>query len=551
MSDDYLLSPGYRISDGKPMRGYQRRAAHKVFNGTPTRCKETGDYIGPVRDGTNVHIDMGLGKTVIGLTAIVWWFQLGICTRPVLVVAPIKVCESVWRQEAREWSHTQHLRFALLRGDERKRAFVLANARDHFTGHRKVDVILTNPEMLAWLHQYLRGDWSFFDAILIDDVPLKDNRSKQFRTISNYGTRVTVKGEDGKSLKDGQGRPILVPPYRFKRAAKLTGTPSTAGLHHLWSPMYLMDHGARLHTSYDTFEGRFFHKTQQVAEHVHKVAINKEEDESRPKYMAVTGAPERIHELMADVTIELNAEDYGILPKTIGDASKGVVPETHLHRVELPPELRIEYDRLERDAIFELQQDVLMAQNGGAKSMMCWQIANGAIYTTDDFGQKIPKPLHSLKLDKMVELLDRMETNVIIPYWFQHDYARIVERLKKEGMAYASLKGKQTERVIDQWNGGYTPILLIHPQSAGHGLNLQFGGHTLLWYTMLWSLERYLQTNARLARSGQNGIVGIHHIVTSRTTDELMLINLRTNGDTQTKFREALREYQALKGLGI
>ncbi len=549
--DDYLLSPGYRISDGKPMRGYQRRAAHKVFSGTQTRDPKTGEYVGSEYDGTNVHIDMGLGKTIIGLTALNWWFQLLICVRPVLIVAPIKVCETVWRQEAETWTHTRHLRFGLLRGDERKRAFTLARAFDPFTGKRQLDVILVNPEMLSWLHKYLRGAWNFFDALIIDDVALKDPRSKQFRTISNYGSRFTVKGPDGKSLVGPDGHKILVPAHRFKRAAKLTGTPSTAGLHHIWAPMYLMDHGARLHKNYDTFEGRFFHKGQQVATHVNKVEINAEEAESRPLYVARESAPERIHELMADITVELNAEDYGILPQVIGDASKGLPPDTHLHRVELPRELRADYDKLEREAILELEKDTIMAQNGGAKSMMCWQMANGAIYATDDFGQKIPRELHTLKLDKMVELLDRLDTNVVIPYWFQHDYARIVARLQKEGMAFASLKGKQTERIIDQWNGGYTPILLLHPQSAGHGLNLQFGGHTLLWYTMLWSLERYLQTNARLARSGQNGIVNIHSIVTSRTTDELMLGSLHQNGDAQSRFRSALREYQTLKGLGI
>ncbi len=547
----YTYSPGIRLQDGAPMRLYQCRASHKIFFGTPTRDPKNGLYVGPERDGTNVHIDMGLGKTVIALTAIVDWFRWGICNRPVLVVAPIKVCETVWRKEAQEWSHTRHLRFGLLRGNERARAFTLARALDPLTGKRGYDVILVNPEMLKWLIKYLRGDWSFFDALVIDDVALKAPRSQQFKILSNYGVRLTVKGEDGKSLRDDFGKTVRIPAHRFKRAAKLTGTPSTAGLHHLWSPNYLMDHGARLHSDYDTFEGRFFHKTQQVAEHIHKVDINAEEAESRPEYLAREGAPERIHELIADITVELNAEDYGILPETIGDASKGMPPDSHLHRIELPDDLRVEYDRLEKDAIMELETDFLMAANGGAKSMMCWQIANGAIYATDDFGRKVAKEVHTQKLDKMVELIDRIDANIVIPYYFQHDFARITARLQKEGMAFTSLKGRNTERIIDQWNGGYTPILLLHPQSAGHGLNLQFGGHHVLWFTMLWSLERYLQTNARLARSGQKGIVGIHHILASRTTDELMLSNLRQNGTDQQKFRAALRGYQQLRGIGL
>lgn len=544
-------SPGYHLKLMVPMRPYQVRAAHKIFNGTPLRDPETGVYkwFSGVRDGTNVHIDPGLGKTVTALTAIADWFKFGVCTRPVLVVAPIKVCETVWRQEAKAWSHTQHLRFGLLRGNERDRAFTLARAYREESATRYTDVILVNPELLHWLIKYLREDWGFFDAIIIDDVPMKDPKSRQFKVVSNYGVRAAVKGAEGLAIRDAAGKIIRIPPHRFKRAAKMTGTPSTAGLHNIWAPNYLMDHGARLMADYPTFEGRFFHRAKEVAERVFTVDLNKEEAEQRPAWVAREQAPERIHELIADITIELNAEDYGVLPQTIGDASKGEPPPTHLHRVELPAALRIDYDRLEREAVLELEKDLLMAQNGGAKSMMCWQIANGFVYSTDDFGVKVGRDLHNEKLDKLVELIDTLDANMLVPYWFQHDFARITARLHKEGMAFATLKGRQTERIIDQWNGGYTPILLLHPQSAGHGLNLQFGGHHVLWYTMLWSLERYLQTNARLARSGQSGIVGIHHIVTTKTTDELMLLNLRNNGSMQDRFRFALREYQRLRGI--
>lgn len=551
---DLLNSPGFRIIDGAPMRPYQVRAAHKVFWGSPVRNPNTGAYDGEVFDGTAVHIDMGLGKTIIGLTAIVDWFKWGVCKRPVLVIAPIKVCETVWKQEAEAWTHTRHLRFGLVRGNEKQRAYVIARAMQYQGDERYMDVLLINPELLPWLHKYLRGDWSFFDAFIVDDVSLKDQRSVQFRTLSNYGNKTTMKGMDGRSLKDTHGRPILKGPHRFKRGAKLTGTPSTAGLHRIWSPTYLLDHGARLHKHYDTFEGRFFHKTQEVANHVFKVGINAEEAESRAPYIAKDQASERIHELIADITVELNAADYGVLPETMGDASKSKLDETtptHIHRVQLSGELRIEYDRLERDAIIELATGTIMAQNGGAKSMKCWQMANGAVYGDDPFGRKETHVLHDAKLDKMVELVDRMDTNILLPYYFQSDFERITGRLNKEGMAFASLKGKQTEKIIDRWNGGYTSILLIHPLSAAHGLNLQFGGHTVLWFTMLWSLERYLQTNARVARSGQKYMVNMHHIVTDRTTDDLMLSNLRQNGTVQERFRAALREYQTLRGISL
>lgn len=545
-------SPGIHLQLNVPMRPYQVRASHKVFLGTPLRDGTTGAYRwgSPVRDGTNVHIDPGLGKTVIVLTAIADWYRFGVCHRPTLVVAPIKVCEAVWRQEAAKWSHTKHLRFDLLRGNEKERAFTLARAFRNESNTRYTDVLLINPELLAWLLKYLRDDWSFFDAIVIDDVPLKNHKSKQFKVLSNYGVREGVKDANGFALRDQHGKIIRVPAHRFKRAAKLTGTPSTTGLHNLWAPNYLMDHGARLYTDYTTFEGRFFHKAKEVADHVFKVDINKEEAESRPIYIARDQAPERIHELIADITIELNADDYGVLPKIIGDASKGEPPPTHLHRVELPAALRADYDRLEREAILELEKDTLIAQNGGAKSMMCWQIANGFIYSTDQFGNKEARHLHNQKLDKLVEVIDSLNANVLVPYWFKEDFARIAARLHKEGMAFDTFKKGKTEETIDRFKGGYTPILLIHPQGAGHGLDgLQFGAHHIIWFTMLWSLERYLQTNARLARSGQKEIVGAHHIITNKTTDELMLINLRHNGTTQDNFRAALLDYQRIRGI--
>lgn len=542
-----LLSPGFHKNKGWAMRPYQIRAAHKMFTGTPTRDIRTGEYNGPDCDGTNIHIDMGLGKTIIALTAIADWYRYGIMDKPTLLVAPIKVIESVWRQEAEAWTHTDHLRIELLRGNEKTRAFKLARAYND--GQRNTDIVLVNPELLSWLWKWLRNDWGFFDGLVIDDVALKNHKSKQFKVLSYYGRSDHPKGPDGKVLRDAQGRMLKYPPHRFKRAAKMTGTPSPNGLHNVWSTNYLMDHGARLHADYDTFEGRFFHKGHQVADYVHKIELNKEEGESRPAYIAREGAPERIHELMADITIELDAADYGVLPNVIGDASKGEPPSTHLHRVQLPRNLRAKYDELERDAILELAGDTLMAQNGGAKSMMCWQFANGAIYKEDAFGRKEVEVLHNAKLDKMVELIDRTNTNIVLPYYFKHDFARIVQRLDKEKMHWASLKGSNSNRIIEQWNAGNLPILLIHPQSAGHGLNLQFGGHTLIWFTMLWSLERYLQTNARLARSGQDHIVHMHHILTDKTTDELMLINLRQNGDTQQRFRSAIREYQELRGI--
>lgn len=528
--DKYHLVYGWR------MRGYQLRAANKLFSGELRIDPATGKKVGPERDGTAVHIDPGLGKTIIALTAISEWFKFNVIQKAVLVVAPIKVCETVWRQEARSWSHTRHLQFQLLRGTEKERIFALS---------RPAHVYLINPEGLIWLQKHLRARWGDkFDALIIDESSMfKDSRAKRFRVLSNYGTRVTVKGPDGKSLKDPlTGENILVPPHRFKRSGVLTGTPAPSSLQNVWAPYFLLDHGQRLHKHFETFQGRFFHKSREVAPHINKFEINPEEDEVRPEWEARQGGPVRIHELVSDITVELDAADHGILPQ--------VLPPFD-HYVDLPDEILPYYRTLEREAVFEMLDDPVLAANGGAKSSMCWQICNGALYTTDDYGKKSWREIHTRKLDKLVELVDEYDKNALIPYHFNHDRDRIVARFKKEGIPYAILGGPKSEATIDRWNGGYIPNLLIHPQSAGHGLNLQFGGHTLFWFSTIWSLERYLQTNARLARSGQNDIVGIHRIVARNTTDVVRIASLAERGDDQTRFRRALLAYQLQMGYGL
>jgi hypothetical protein len=524
-----------RVSDGLPMRSYQLRAAHKIFTGELRRDFK-GNKVGPLRDGVAIHIDPGLGKTITALTAISEWVKQGIVTRPVLVVAPIKVCETVWRQEAREWTHTQHLTFQLIRGTEKQRSFAQK---------RPAHIHLVNPELLTWLQKYIRADWTAeYDALIIDESSMfKDHRSQRFRVLSNYGTRMMVKGPDGKPLRCPlTGFTKTVPAPDFKRSAILTGTPSPSGLQNLWSPFYLLDHGQRLHKTFDTFQGRFFHKTKQVAAHTFSYELNDEEDEIRPEWQVVSGGPERIHELLSDITVELNAEDHGVLPKQLPPVK---------HYIDLPDELLPHYRQLEREAVLEMFKDPVVAANGGAKSMMCWQMCNGAIYATDENGRKEWRELHPRKLDKLVELIDENDQNRIIPYWFNHDRDRITARFKKEGIPYAILGAKNVEATIDRWNGGYTPNLLLHPMSAAHGLNMQFGGHRLTWFSTIWSLEKWLQTNARLARSGQREIVGVDVIMARHTTDEVRQNSLTEHGDDMSRFRKAMMDYQKTMGIDI
>lgn len=527
------------IPTSQPMRSYQLRAAYKIFMGEPLRDPATGekDLANPIRDGVAVHIDPGLGKTVTALTAIVEWKKRGLLKRPVLVSAPIKVCETVWRQEARDWTHTQGLTFELIRGDEKRRAFAQK---------RPADIHLINPELLSWLQKYIRADWeNEYDGLIIDEVSqFKDNRAQRFRVLSNYGTRVLVKDPTtGKVwVCPLTGLNKVVPPPRFKRVAVLTGTPSPSGLQNLWSPFYLLDHGTRLHKTFDTFQGRYFHKTKQVAAYTYDYELNAEEEEVRPEWQTRDGGQERIHELIADITVELNAADYGILPRQMPPVK---------HYIDLPDEILPHYRALEKEAVFEMLKDPIIAANGGAKSQMCWQICNGAIYNTDEFGKKTWSELHTRKLDKLIEIIDEQDQHRLIPYWFNHDRDRIVARFKKEGIPYAILNAKNAQQIIDRWNAKGIPNLLIHPASAAHGLNLQFGGHRLTFFSTIWSLEKWLQTIARLARSGQKEIVGIDVIMARNTTDDVRYNSVFEHGTEQERFRKATLAYQRQMGMDL
>jgi hypothetical protein len=518
----------FRLTDGKPARPYQMRTAHSIFTGTDG-------------DGTAVIVDMGLGKTFATLEGIQQLITFGVITKPVLVVAPIAVCNTVWRQEAAIWNTTNWLQFSLLRGSPAQRRLAL---------YRPAHVYLVNPELLDWLFKELRSSWERFDMLVLDDVPLKQPTSKRFKLLSNYGDRHTVKGEDGKSIMV-DGHRVKIGPHRFKRVAVLTGTPCPTSLLNLWCPFYMLDHGRRLHTSYEQYRDRFFYKEAQVADHIYKYGISDEELETRPDWMPKDGAPVKIHELIADITVELNGEDYGVLPSTVGDASKSAVPASHMHYIDLPSDVRTQYDQMEKEALMELNADFVMAANGGAKSMLCHQMANGFVYSTNDYGFQETNDLHELKLDKLVELIDLIGSNVIVTYHFKADKERLQRRLNKEGISYGVLTPKNSEKMLQLWNNGKLPVMLLHPQSAGHGINAQMGGHHIIWYSQIWSLERYMQTNARIARSGQERIVGIHHIAARKTVDDLMLLTYLERGDTQSKFRKALAKYQTMRGLGI
>lgn len=526
----------YRLADLAPMRPYQLRASHKIFVGSEAANDNE-------KDGTAVILDMGLGKTIIVLQAIAELINWRRINKPVLVVAPIAVCNTVWRQEAAAWSTTGWLTFSVLRGKISDRRLAL---------YKPAHIYLVNPELLDWLYTELREDWSRFDMLVIDESSMfKSHTAKRFKLISNYGDRHALRDSRGAVIRDDHGKLIKVGAHKFKRVVILTGTPAPTSLLNLWAPFYIVDHGARLMPRFEDFRDRFFHKEGQVADHVFRWGLDTDELEVRPDWMPKDGAPIKIHELIADATVELSAEDYSVLPQTIGDASKGPVPPTHLHYIDLPPTVRALYDGMEKEALIELGKDFIMASHGGTKSMLCHQMANGFIYHDDDFGKQHTEHLHDLKLAKLIELIGLIDSNVVITYHFKADRERIINALHQANISFGVLTARNSEKMLALWNGGNLPCMLLHPQSAGHGINAQMGGHHVIWYSQIWSLERYMQTNARVARSGQLNIVGIHHIAARNTVDDLMLMTYLERGDTQSAFRLALRKYQALRGWSL
>lgn len=504
-----------RVRSEHELRGYQCRAAKIIFNHSTTA----------------LFIDMGLGKTIIVLTAIVDLKRANGSKRW-LVIAPIKVCETVWRQEAALWEHTLGLSFSLVRGNEWERTFAL---------HREADIYLINPELVPWLAGYLRRDWGKFDGgLAIDESSLfKDHRSKRFKGLTNYGSNFKLKGADGKTIKDANGHQISLPPHKFPKCIIMTGTPRPQSMMNLWSQFYILDHGERLHKRFETFRGRYFHSAGEVAQRVKRYDLNADEDQPREDYVIAHSAPERIHELIADVTVELDASEYGILPK--------IIPVPHM--VELPREARELYDKFERDAIAELNDNMIMAVNGGVRTQMCWQIANGALYQQHSLGSKrLYDEIHTAKLDELDELVEELDTNVLITYQFRHDLERILARHPD-----AVVLPRKAEKVVERWNEGRIRKLLIHPKSGSHGLNIQYGGNHIIWYSMVWSREQFDQANRRLARPGQSAGEGVfcHTIMASNTTDELMEASLHEKGNGQHRFRVALRKYQEAKLLGM
>ena len=399
-----------------------------------------------------LFLDMGLGKTVITLSAIQELVYDRFEVRKVLVIAPLRVGRDTWPQEIEKWDHLKGIRYSVAIGTETERKVALM---------AKADIYIINRENVEWLVKNCVFD---FDMVVIDELSsFKSGTTKRFKSLLKV-------------------RPTV------KRIVGLTGTPSSNGLMDLWAEYRLLDMGKRLGRYIGQYRRDFFipdKRNQQIIF----------------SYKSVAGAEESIYKLISDITISMKSVDYLKMPGCVMNKVG----------VSMSKAEEVKYETMRRDMVLSLDGSDIDAINAAALSNKLLQMANGAVY--DEDGKAVI--IHDKKLDALEDLIEGANGKpVLIAYWFKHDLERIAKRLTVLHIPFARLDGNES---IKKWNNGEFPVALIHPASAGHGLNLQAGGSTLIWFGLTWSLELYQQTNARLWRQGQKQTVVIHHIISKGT----------------------------------
>lgn len=426
-----------------------------------------------------VLLDMGLGKTVIALTAIYNlifdWFEVG----KVLIIAPLRVARDTWSAEIEKWEHLNGLIYSVVIGTEKERLSAL---------QKKAHVYLINRENVEWL--IMKSGYAFdFDMLVIDELSsFKSGQTKRFKSLM-------------------KARP------KVKRVVGLTGTPSSNGLMDLWAEFRLLDLGHRLGRYITRYRETYFLPDKRNGVIVYS-------------YKPREGAEEEIYQRISDITISMKATDYLDMPECINNVVEVRMDEKETEK----------YKALKKDMVLKLGSSEIDALNAASLSNKLLQMANGAIYDRE----KAVIPIHDHKLDAMTDLIEAANGKpVLVAYWYTHDFLRISERLHKLHIPFTEMK---TSDDIRKWNSGETPVALIHPASAGHGLNLQAGGSTLVWFGLTWSLELYQQTNARLWRQGQKSrTVVIHHIVTKGTIDERVMKALESKDKIQNELMNAVK----------
>lgn len=453
-------------------------------------------------------LDMGLGKSVITLSALFDLLLESFDIRKVLVIAPLRVAQDTWPKEIAKWDHLKGLNYSLVLGSEQERRAAL---------QQKAFIYIINRENVTWLVDNYRWD---FDTLVIDELSsFKSAKAQRFKALKRV-------------------RPLV------KRVIGLTGTPAPNGLIDLWPQVYLLDMGQRLGRFIGGYRERFFVPDKRNRDVIFS-------------YKPREGAEDKIYELISDICISMKAEDHLKMPALI---SNRVLVHMDAREQKL-------YQSLEKDMVLSLPQGEIDAVNAAALSGKLLQMANGAVYgelcqgsngepigesRQASIGQlcgkpcqgsdgepngerRVVLPIHNRKLDALEDLIEAANGRpLLVAYWYKHDLDRIQER-------FTQAKRIDTSQDIDAWNAGWIPLALVHPASAGHGLNLQEGGSSIVWFGLTWSLELYQQLNARLWRQGQRNTVVVQHIVCEGTHDEDVMRALERKDAGQTALIDAVK----------
>ena len=421
-----------------------------------------------------VLLDMGLGKTVISLTAAFDLLFDSFLIHRILVIAPLRVARDTWPAEIEKWSHLKGLTYSVAVGTVKERKTALMT---------NADITIINRENVPWLVDSSGFPFDY-DMVIVDELSsFKNHKSKRFKALMKV-------------------RPLI------KRIVGLTGTPSSNGLMDLWAEFKLLDQGHRL--------GRFINQYR-----LNYFVPDKRNGEIVYSYKPLPYAEDAIYRKISDITISMKSEDHLKMPELISTE----------YDVELSEPERDRYEDLKQEFILNLPGGEVTAANAAALTGKLCQLANGAIYS--DSGEVIA--FHDRKLDALEDIIESMNGKpLLVAYWFKHDLTRIRERF--------SVREIKSSQDIADWNAGKISVAVIHPASAGHGLNLQAGGSTLVWFGLTWSLELYQQTNARLWRQGQQSrTVVIEHILTKGTIDERIMKALSKKEMTQAALIDTVK----------
>lgn len=426
-----------------------------------------------------VLLDMGLGKTSITLTALNDLLFDYFDVHKILVIAPLRVARNTWSGEIGKWEHLEDLQYSIIVGTEKERKAAL---------EKRADLYIINRENIQWLIE--KSGYPFdFDMVVVDELSsFKNHDAKRFKALMKVRPKV-------------------------KRIVGLTGTPSSNGLMDLFAEFKLLDMGERLGRFIGNYRVNYFKPDKMNGPIVYS-------------YKPLPGAEQRIYDAISDITISMKAADHLKMPELISSR----------YEVQMDEQEKQNYDQMKEQLVLSLPEGEVTAANAASLSGKLLQMANGAIYTDDGETQLI----HDKKLDALEDMIEAANGKpVLIAYWFKHDLKRIMLRLAEKKIPVEKL---DSDASIAKWNKGEIPVALIHPASAGHGLNLQSGGNTLIWFGLTWSLELYQQTVARLWRQGQTaGTVVVEHIITAGTIDERVMKALELKDNTQSALIDAVK----------